>query len=79
VPYLYFSVLSHILKIVIFSGSLLLRPKLPLIKGVTNKSDSFPKDFAMVSGAKLVQGVANVNGITLEGLVYTSSERLIFI
>jgi hypothetical protein len=37
------------------------------------KIDSFPKDFAMVSGARFVQGVANMNDTTLEDLVYRSS------
>jgi hypothetical protein len=59
---------------VIFSGSLLLRPKLSLITGIANKIDSFPKDFAMVSGVKFVQGVANMNGTTLEGL-FTQAAR----
>ena len=64
---------------VIFSGSLLLRPKLPLITGIANKIDSFPKDFEMVSGVKFVQGVTNMNDTNLEGLVYSSSEKLIFV
>jgi hypothetical protein len=64
---------------IILSVSLLLRPKLPLITGIANKMDSFPKDFAMVSGAMFVQGVANMNDTALEGLLYTSSEKLIFV
>jgi len=63
---------------VIFSGPLL-RPKLPLAKGIANKIDSFPKDFAVVLGAKFVQDVVNMNDAVLEGLVYTSSEKLTFI
>jgi hypothetical protein len=64
---------------VIFSGPLLLRPKLPPVTDISSKIDSFPVEFAVVLGAKFVQGVANKNDTVLEGLFYTSSEKPIFI
>jgi hypothetical protein len=56
-----------------FSNFLLLRSKLPLITSISNKIVLFPKDFAMVLGAKFDQGVDNMNATTVDGLLYTSS------
>jgi hypothetical protein len=60
---------------VIISGPLMLRPKLPLVTGIANKIYAFPKDFAVVLGATFVQSVADMNDTVLEGLVYTTARN----